>query len=95
MAKAGAQLETLRAIARESPPPRVAELRGLGSMIGIEITGKGDAPANPLGDLLQEEGMLVTVCSGKTVRWLLPYRCGEALLRDAWSRLCRGLDRLE
>ena len=49
----------------------------------------------PLGGLLQAERMLVTVCSGKTVRWLMPYRVGETVLRDAWSRLCAALDHLE
>lgn len=95
MASAGAQLGTLQAIAAANPHPRVAEIRGLGSMIGIEINGGGDAPAAPLGDLLQDEGLLVTVCSGKTVRWLLPYRVGQAGLTEAWTRLRRGLDRLE
>ncbi|MCX4244299.1 aspartate aminotransferase family protein [Paraliomyxa miuraensis] len=93
MASAGAQLETLQAIAAKEPHPRVVEVRGLGSMIGIEINGSGSTPAAGLDAILQEEGMLVTVCAGKTVRWLLPYRAGEAILRDAWSRLRRGLDR--
>lgn len=93
MEAAGAQLGTLQAIAAEQPHPRVAEVRGLGSMIGIEINGTGDTPAAGLDKLLQAEKMLVTVCSGKTVRWLLPYRAGRAVLSDAWSRLRRALDR--
>lgn len=95
LASAGAQLSTLQAIAKENPHPRVADVRGLGAMIGIEISGKSDTPAAPLGGLLQKERMLVTVCSGKTVRWLMPFRVGETVLRDAWSRLCRALDNLE
>jgi len=90
---AGAQLETLRAIVAADPHPRVAEVRGLGSMIGIEVTGEG-SPAAYLGEIAQEEGLLVTICSGKTVRWLLPYRAGHAVLQDAWTRLRRALDRL-
>ncbi len=90
---AGAQLETLQAIAAAAPHPRVAELRGLGSMIGIEITGEG-SPAASLGELAQDDGLLVTICGGKTVRWLLPYRAGQAVLEDAWARLRRSLDRL-
>jgi acetylornithine/N-succinyldiaminopimelate aminotransferase len=92
-ASAGAQLERLQGIAAAEPHPRVAEIRGLGSMIGIEITGEG-SPAAHLGEIVQDEGLLITVCSGKTVRWLLPYRAGEAVLKDAWTRLRRGLDRL-
>lgn len=92
-ASAGAQLGTLQAIAAADPHPRVVEVRGAGAMIGIEIGGAGDAPAAGLDAILQEEGLLVTVCSGRTVRWLLPYRAGEAVLREAWSRLRRGLDR--
>lgn len=95
MTSAAAQLPVLQGIAREDPHPRVEQIRGLGSMIGVEINGKDDAPAAPLGSILQDEGMLTTVCKGKTVRWLLPYRAGEAVLRDAWSRLRKGLDRLE
>lgn len=95
MASAGAQLETLRGIVREDPHPKIKEVRGLGSMIGIEIDGEGDAPAAPLGSILQDERMLVTVCSGRTVRWLMPYRVGETVLRDAYKRLRVGLDRLE
>ncbi|MEM7159646.1 MAG: aminotransferase class III-fold pyridoxal phosphate-dependent enzyme [Myxococcota bacterium] len=95
MASAQAQLEVLQGIAAADPHPRVAEVRGLGSMIGIEINGKSDTPAAPLGGILQSKGMLVTVCGGKTVRWLLPYRVGETVLRDAWSRLRSALDELE
>jgi len=95
MASAGVQLEVLQGIAAADPHPRVAEVRGLGSMIGIEINGEGDTPAAPLGDILQEEGLLCTICRGQTVRWLLPFRAGETVLREAWTRLRRGLDRLE
>jgi acetylornithine/N-succinyldiaminopimelate aminotransferase len=90
---AGAQVELLRGIAAAEPHPRVAEVRGLGSMIGVEITGEG-SPAAYLGEIAQEDGLLLTICSGKTVRWLLPYRAGEAVLKDAWTRLRRALDRL-
>ncbi len=95
MESAGKQLETLQGIAAEKPHARVKEIRGLGSMIGIEIDGASDTPAATLGPLLQQERLLSTVCSGTTVRWLLPYRSGDAVLRDAWGRLGRALDRLE
>ncbi|MEM9453087.1 MAG: aminotransferase class III-fold pyridoxal phosphate-dependent enzyme [Myxococcota bacterium] len=95
MESAGAQLEILQGIAAADPHPRVEQIRGLGSMIGIEINGPGETPAAPLGALLQEERMLVTVCRGKTVRWLFPYRAGKAVLTEGWSRLRRALDRLE
>lgn len=95
MESAGAQLETLQGIAAADPHPRVEQIRGLGSMIGIEINGEGDSPAAPLGPLFNDERILATVCSGKTVRWLLPYRAGKAVLTDAWGRLRRALDRLE
>jgi acetylornithine/N-succinyldiaminopimelate aminotransferase len=91
---AGAQLELLQGIVAADPHPRVVEVRGLGSMIGLEITGEG-SPAAYLGEIAQEEGLLLTICSGKTVRWLLPYRAGQAVLKDAWTRLRRSLDRLQ
>ena len=79
----------------EGPRGQLEQIRGLGSMIGIEINGEGETPAAALGSLVQEERMLVTVCRGQTVRWLLPYRAGKAVLEDAWGRLRRALDRLE
>jgi acetylornithine/N-succinyldiaminopimelate aminotransferase len=91
---AGAQVELMQGIVAADPHPRVAEVRGLGSMIGIEITGEG-SPAAYLGELAQEEGLLITICGGKTVRWLLPYRAGQAVLKDGWTRLRRALDRLQ
>ncbi|MCH9688509.1 MAG: aminotransferase class III-fold pyridoxal phosphate-dependent enzyme [Deltaproteobacteria bacterium] len=94
MTSAGAQLETLRGIAAQNPHARVKDVRGLGSMIGIEIEGEGQTPAAPLGGILKGKNMLATVCSGRTVRWLFPYRVGETILREAWSRLCSALDEL-
>ena len=87
------QLPTLHEIVAERPHRRVAEVRGLGAMLGIEISGEGE-PAAPLGDILQDEGLFVTVCKGKTLRLLLPYRADETILRDAWARIRRGLDKL-
>ncbi len=90
---AGAQLEILQGIVAADPHPRVAQVRGLGSMIGIEITGENN-PAAALGELLQQEGLLATICGGTTVRWLLPYRSGHAILKDAWTRTRRALAHL-
>ncbi len=95
MTSAGAQLEIVQNLAKQQPHARVKDVRGLGSMIGIEIEGKGDTPAAPLTRILNGKRMLATVCSGKTVRWLMPYRVGETVLRDAWSRLHAALDELE
>lgn len=92
---AAAQLPTLQKIAAADPHPRVAEVRGAGAMIGIEIAGEGEGePAAPLGGILQGEGLLVTICKGTTIRLLFPYRADAAVLRDAWTRIRRGLDRL-
>ena len=89
-ASAKAQLPTLQAIAAEDPEPRVKEIRGSGAMIGIEIaaTSASDAqPAAALGDAMQAKGVLVTICSGHTVRVLLPYHAGAAELRQIWTTL--------
>ncbi len=93
-ASAGAQLGTLQAIATADPEPRVVEVRGSGAMIGIQIapTSESDSqPAAPLGDAMQKLGVLVTICSGHTVRVLLPYAAGEPELRQVWSTLRRAL----
>lgn len=92
MASAAAQLPTLKTIAAANPHPRVKEIRGMGSMIGVEINGSGDTPAAKLGGLLQKHGMLVTVCAGTTVRMLLPYDAGETILTAAWTTLRAALD---
>jgi acetylornithine/succinyldiaminopimelate/putrescine aminotransferase len=93
LASARRQLPTLQAIAAAHPHPRVAQVRGLGAMLGIEISGDGE-PAAPLGSILQDEGLLVTVCKGKTIRLLFPYRADEATLTEAWTKIRAGLDRL-
>ncbi|MEM6991256.1 MAG: aminotransferase class III-fold pyridoxal phosphate-dependent enzyme [Myxococcota bacterium] len=92
MKSAAAQLPTLQAIAAENPHPRVKEIRGLGSMIGVEINGEGDMPAAKLAGIVMKHGMLVTVCAGKTVRLLLPYGAGETVLKEAWRILGVALD---
>jgi len=92
MQRAGAQLPTLQKIAAEDPHPRVKDVRGLGSMIGVEVTGEGDAPAANMAALLQKHGMLVTVCAGTTVRMLFPYGAGDSILREAWRILRAALD---
>lgn len=92
MASAAAQLPTLQRIAAADPHARVEEVRGLGAMIGIEIKGEGEAPAAKLGGLLQDHGMLATICAGRTVRLLLPYGIGEPTLREAWRILRLALD---
>jgi acetylornithine/succinyldiaminopimelate/putrescine aminotransferase len=88
------QTEILRAIAAADPEPRVSEIRGLGAMIGIGIGGPGKDPAAPLANAMQDEGVLVTICGGHTVRVLLPYHAGETELRAIWSALRTSLRKL-
>ncbi len=90
LAAARDQLPALQAIAAEDPEPRVAEIRGHGAMIGIEIAASATSdvqPAAALGDAMQAKGVLVTICGGHTVRILLPYHCGTTELRQIWSTL--------
>lgn len=90
--KAAAQLPTLRAIAEADPIPEVTEIRGLGAMIGVQIGAPEDQRAAPLGQAMPDEGVLVTVCGGHTVRSLLPYHAGEAELREFWAALRKSLE---
>ncbi|MBX7078612.1 MAG: aminotransferase class III-fold pyridoxal phosphate-dependent enzyme [Nannocystaceae bacterium] len=90
LAAAAAQRPALDAIAAEDPEPRVKQIRGLGAMLGIEIAGESQ-PAQPVGDAMQRLGVLVTVCSGHTIRVLLPYHAGVAELRQVWSTMRRAL----
>ncbi len=92
MTAAGAQTPTLQKIAAAEPIDQVSELRGLGAMIGIQIGAREDRAAGPLnGALMNEHGILVTVCGGHTVRLLLPYRAGEAELRQIWRAIATSL----
>lgn len=90
---AAAQAVALEGIAAEDPEPRVAAVRAIGAMIGIEIAAQPGQtqPAAPLADAMQQRGVLVTICNGHTVRVLLPYRAGAAELREIWTALRQSL----
>lgn len=87
---AGAQIGILRALAEAAPIPQVSEIRGAGSMIGIQFGERKQALAKPLGAELIQQGVLVTVPGGHTVRSLLPYAAKEAELRELWEALGRA-----
>ncbi len=89
-AMAGAQLGILKELADAQPIPGVTEIRGLGAMLGIQFGERAQKQAAPLAAACQAEGLLVTVCGGHTVRWLLPYFAGVELLGEAWRRLGRA-----
>ncbi len=83
MGSAHAQIELIRELAVARPIARVTEIRGRGAMIGIELAGD----AGSVGAALMARGVLVTVCRGKTVRLLLPYRAGAPELGEIWDAL--------
>ncbi|MBK7824718.1 aminotransferase class III-fold pyridoxal phosphate-dependent enzyme [Nannocystis sp.] len=93
LAAAAAQLPTLQALAVAQPHARVHEVRGLGAMIGVQVGRPGEQIGNAIGDrLMHDHGILATVCSGHTIRLLLPYRAGEPELREFWRALGRALE---
>lgn len=91
LASATNQLTTLQAIADADPIPAVSELRGLGAMLGIQVGELSQQRAAPLVNAMMDEGVLVTVCGGHTVRILFPYAAGEPELREVWSALGRAV----
>jgi acetylornithine/succinyldiaminopimelate/putrescine aminotransferase len=91
LASAAAQRPTLDAIAASDPIQEVTELRGLGAMLGVQVGEREQKRAATLSQVLMDDGLLVTVCGGHTVRLLFPYAAGEAELREAWSALKRAL----
>jgi acetylornithine/succinyldiaminopimelate/putrescine aminotransferase len=93
LASAARQVPTMQKIVAADPHPKVAQVRGLGAMVGIEIEGDGE-PAAPLGGLVEAEGLFITICKGKTIRLLLPFRADEKVLAEAWGKIRRGLDKL-
>lgn len=85
--KAAEQIVILKKIAETDPIAQVTEIRGYGAMIGIQIGQPKQQLGKPLAKLLQQKGLLVTVCGGHTVRWLFPYRVNETELGKAWELL--------
>ncbi len=93
LAHAAAQLPTLREIAQAQPLARVREIRGLGAMIGIEVGNPDETIGAAIGErLMHKHQILVTVCGGRTIRLLLPYRAAEPELRAIWQALGRCLE---
>ncbi len=91
LASATAQRRHLLELAQSDPIAEVTEVRGLGAMLGIQV-GESDAGrAAVLAGAMMNEGVLVTVCGGHTVRLLLPYAAGEAELKEAWTALLRAI----
>ena len=87
LAKARAQIGTLRGLAEASPIPGVKEIRGVGAMIGVQLGEIDEGRAGALSDPLMERGVLVTVPGGHTLRLLLPYFADESVLGEFWSIL--------
>lgn len=63
--------------------PRVAEIRGLGLMLGVVL----DQPASPVVEACLQEGLLVTAAGGNTIRLLPPLIVSEAEIEDGVNRL--------
>lgn len=91
LAKAGAQTPTLRAIAAADPIAEVLEIRGLGSMIGVQVGAVEAQRAKPLGSAMIAEGVLTTTPGNHTVRLLLAYAAGERELLEFWAALRRAI----
>lgn len=88
-------LQTLR---QRYPP--LADLRGKGLMLGLEVA---ESPGKPLPDLAaslttasEEEGLLLLRCGtdGQIIRWLPPLVVSEAEVDDAVQRFTRVLSRV-
>jgi acetylornithine/N-succinyldiaminopimelate aminotransferase len=66
----------------------ITEVRGLGLMIGLELT----IPIRPLLETLIEEGMLAAAAGDKVMRLLPPMIISEAEVEEALEKLDRVLD---
>lgn len=89
------QLQTLR-----QGYPLLADLRGKGLMLGLEVA---ESPGQPLPDLAaeltrasEEEGLLLLRCGtdGQIIRWLPPLIVSETEVTDAVTRFSRALQRV-
>jgi 4-aminobutyrate aminotransferase-like enzyme len=91
-------LEQLQAVQRDYA--WIADIRGKGLMLGMEIA---ESPTRPLPDLAgkitaacEAEGLLLLRCGidGQTVRFLPPLVVNEAEINDAMARLSRALQKV-
>ena len=80
--------------------PLLADLRGKGLMLGLEVA---EAPGKPLPDLAasltsasEEEGLLLLRCGpdGQIIRWLPPLVVSEAEIDHAVQCFSRALKRV-
>ena len=78
--------------------PLLADLRGKGLMLGLEVA---ESPGKPLPDLAaslttacEEQGLLLLRCGpdGQIIRWLPPLVVSEAEVEDAVQRFKRALE---
>ncbi|MBP9015947.1 MAG: aspartate aminotransferase family protein [Candidatus Atribacteria bacterium] len=79
------QLEKLASIFSE-----VAEVRGKGLMLGIEVPGK----AKKVVEEMLKEGVLVNACNDDTVRFLPPLVIGREEIDEGIEALKRALERI-
>jgi acetylornithine/N-succinyldiaminopimelate aminotransferase len=71
--------------------PTVAEVRGLGLMIGIELNG----PAAPVIEAARRRGLLVSLAGPQVVRLLPPLVTDRAQLEEAVNILTAALEEVE
>lgn len=86
---------------RNLASPRVAAVRGLGLMIGIELAREIPAlqaeeklPSALFAAKLMEQGLLVVPAGAQTLRFLPPLNVTRAECDEAVEKLARGLARL-
>ncbi len=80
--------EGLRELAREFP--LVREVRGLGLLLGMELT----VPGEELVAACRERGLLVNCTAGRVIRFLPPLGVGEEDVREALAVLRASLAEL-
>ena len=91
-------LSQLHALQRDYP--WIAEIRGKGLMLGMEIAESPDRPlpqvAANIAAACEAEGLLLLRCGidGQTVRFLPPLVVSEVEVNDAMARLGRALQKV-
>ncbi len=79
--------EKLRSAIRDLGSPLIADVRGRGLFIGIELT----QDATPVMAALRRQGVLTTNAGANVIRFLPPLTIGEDLALEAVARLGRVL----
>jgi ornithine--oxo-acid transaminase len=85
--------ELMMSLLRDIKSPYVAEVRGRGLMLAIDIIPQGDRDAHDLCYLFREQGVLAKYTHGNTIRFAPPLVISEDDIRSACAGIANALEK--